>query len=77
MRKILICETTREEREQIVAESLDALEAACEGGAPNAAAMYQAYIDGEKELRDINREYNARYVAGMQGMERGGCGWAR
>ena len=35
--------------------------------------MYQAYIDGEKELREINMEFNARYVSGMEGPERRGC----
>ena len=24
--------------------------------------MYQDYIDGKKELREINMEFNARYV---------------
>ena len=24
--------------------------------------MYQEYIDGQKELREINMEFNARYV---------------
>ena len=31
------------------------------------------YIDGEKELREINMEFNARYVSGMEGPERRGC----
>ena len=26
------------------------------------AEMYQDYIDGKKELREINMEFNARYV---------------
>jgi len=28
------------------------------------AEMYEDYIDGKKELRDINMEFNARYVKG-------------
>ena len=34
----------------------------------------QAYIDGKKELRDINAEFRAGYLSGAQGPERGGCG---
>ena len=41
------------------------------------AEMYQAYIDGEKELREINMEFRARYVSGDQGPERAGCPSAR
>lgn len=70
---IRICETTREERERIVAESLGAIDATCDGCAPGIVEMYQDYIDGKKELREVNMEYNARYVSGMTGPERGGC----
>ena len=28
------------------------------------AEMYQDYIDGKKELREINMEFNARYIKG-------------
>ena len=48
----LIKDTTREEREQIVAESLGYMEANCDGCSSGLAEMYQAYIDGEKELRE-------------------------
>lgn len=58
----LISETTKEEREAIVAESLGNIEANCDGCMPGLAEMYQDYIDGKKELRDINMEFNARYV---------------
>ena len=58
----LISETTREEREKIVAESLGNIEASCDGCMSGLAEMYQDYIDGKKELRDINMEFNARYV---------------
>ena len=33
------------------------------------------YIDGKKEIRDINREFTARYVHGAQGPDRIGCGF--
>ena len=74
MKSYLIKDTTREEREQIVSESIGQIEAACDGCAPGVAKMYQAYIDGEKELREINREYVARYVSGREGPTRSECG---
>ncbi|QFJ55074.1 purine biosynthesis protein PurH [Pseudobutyrivibrio xylanivorans] len=58
----LIKDTTKEEREQIVKESLGNIEANCDGCMAGLAEMYQDYIDGKKELRDINMEFNARYV---------------
>lgn len=70
----LIKDTTREERERIVEESLGNIEGGCDGCAPGLAEMYQAYIDGKKELREINMEFNARYVSGMDMPERSGCG---
>ena len=42
----LIKDTTKEEREQIVAESLGYMEANCDGCTSGLAEMYQAYIDG-------------------------------
>ena len=74
MNSMLIKDTTREEREAIVEQSLGAMEAACDGCAAGLYAMYQDYIDGRRELREINREYNTRYVSGMQGPGRTGCG---
>ena len=74
MNSILIQDTTREEREAIVEQSLGVLEAACDGCSAGLAEMYQDYIDGRRELREINREYNAWYVSGMQGPARTGCG---
>ena len=74
MKSFLIKDTTREERERIVSESVGQIEAACDGCAPGVAEMYQAYIDGEKELREINREYVARYVSGREGPTRSECG---
>ena len=73
MPSYLIKDTTREQREQIVSEALGALEASCDGCMPGLAEMYQDYIDGKKELREINMEFNARYVSGMEGPSRNGC----
>lgn len=69
----LIKDTTREEREQIVADSLGNIEATCDGCGSGLVEMYQAYIDGEKELREINMEFHARYISGEEGPEIGSC----
>lgn len=70
----LISETTKEEREQIVSESIGNISGSCDGCMAGLAEMYQDYIDGKRELRDINMEFNARYVSGMEKPQREGCG---
>lgn len=60
----LIKDTTREERQKIVDESLGNISASCDGCMAGLEEMYQDYIDGKKEIRDINMEFNARYVRG-------------
>ncbi len=67
----LIQNTTKEEREKIVADSLGNISASCDGCMAGIVEMYQDYIDGKKELKDINMEFNARYVSGMD-MEKQG-----
>lgn len=57
MSGVLISETTREERERLVAESLGNVDVACDGCAAGVIEMYQDYIDGRKELREVNMEY--------------------
>lgn len=71
---ILIKDTTKEEREKIVAESIGNIDATCDGCASGIVSMYQDYIDGKRELREINMEFRARYVSGEEGPERSGCG---
>ena len=44
----LISETTKEEREAIVKESLGNIEASCDGCMSGLAEMYQDYIDGKR-----------------------------
>ena len=68
----LISETTREEREQIVRESLGNIEANCDGCMAGLAEMYQDYIEGRKELREINMLFQARYVREEDAPEKGG-----
>lgn len=71
--RYLISETTKEEREKIVADSLGNMNAVCDGCMTGLADMYQDYIDGRKELRQINMEFNARYVKGGDRLSREGC----
>ena len=73
----LLSETTKEEREKLVAESLGNIEASCDGCSAGLAEMYQDYIDGKKELRDINMEFNARYIKGDDMPGRESCGYFR
>ena len=77
MKSILIADTTREEREQIVAESIGNIDGMCGGCSPGLIEMYQEYIDGRKELKEINMEFNARYTRGAAGPDRDGCGWSK
>ena len=76
MKSLLIKDTTKEEREQIVAESIGNISGSCDGCMSGLADMYQDYIDGKRELREINAEFRARYMSGAQGPDRGGCAFA-
>ena len=77
MKSILISDTTREEREQIVAESVGNIDGACDSCSPGLIKMYQDYIEGKKELREVNMEFQARYMSGATGPDRSGCGFSR
>lgn len=70
---IWIADTTREEREQIVADSIGNISGLCDGCSLGMIEMYQDYIDGRKELREINAEFQARYMSDTEGPERSGC----
>ena len=66
MRSLLIRDTTREEREEIVRRALSTCGGSCEGcsgcgntGGGRTKTIYQPYIDGEKELFQINEAYSA------------------
>lgn len=68
----LISETTKEEREKIVADSFGNIAASCDGCMAGLAEMYQDYIEGKKELRQINMEFSARYIKSGERPERTG-----
>ena len=71
MRSILIKDTTREERMQIVNQALSDCGSECEFcngcdnmGGGRVETMYQPYIDGEKEIAQINMEFRAGLTRG-------------
>ena len=76
MKSLLIADTTKAEREQIVADAIGNVDGLCDGCAPGLRRMYQDYIDGVKELRQINMEFRARYTSGAAGPDRSGCAYA-
>lgn len=64
MKSILVKDTTREERIKIVEQSLAVCGGACDfcNGCDNLGggridSYFQPYIDGEKEISEINAEY--------------------
>lgn len=73
MDKYLIKNTTREERERIVRESLGYGALGCDD-AMDGYDMYIPYIEGEKEISEITMEYRANYMKDMEREERSGCG---
>ena len=72
---ILIKDTTKEERERIVAESIGNINGSCDGCMSGLVDMYQDYIDGKREIRDINMEFRAQYVSGDDGPQKSDCGF--
>ncbi len=75
MESILIKDTTREEREKIVAESLGNISGSCDGCMAGLADMYQDYIDGKREIREINMAFRAGYESGVEGPQKSECGY--
>ena len=69
MNSILIKDTTREERERIVAESIGNVNGSCDGCMAGLADMYHDYIDGKREIKDINLEFRVSYESGSAGEE--------
>ena len=48
---------------------------ACDGCIAGLADMYQDYIDGKREIRDINMSFRVQYESGDEAPERTGCGY--
>ena len=72
VKSLLIRDTTKEERARIVHEALwGACGIDCEfcsgcdnRGGGRTETIYQPYIDGEKEIREINAEFHSTLVRG-------------
>ena len=69
MEDYLIKNTTKEQRERIVRDSLGCGGGSCENcsacgayGAIDPFEMYQPYIDGEKELSEINGSFQTTFL---------------
>lgn len=75
MDKFLIKNTTTEQREQIIKESLGYSDVVCDDCAAGYGYdMYQPYIDGEKELSEISNAFHASYVSeNLESMDKN-CG---
>lgn len=74
MKSILIKDTTKEEREQIVQESLgDGYYIGC--GFGSTGIDYQLYIDGKKELRELNQEADCGFEVAHPEERKSGCGY--
>ncbi len=74
---ILIKDTTREERERIIAESFGNTSGSCDGCASGLLDMYQDYIDGKREIRDINMSFSAHYESGEDVPEKSAGGYLK
>ena len=76
MKSILIKDTTREEREKIVAESIGYIDGSCDGCMAGLAEMYQDYIDGKREIKDMKMSFKATYESGDDGPSKNGCSYS-
>lgn len=74
MKSYLISDTTEEERRKIVEESLGFGSGMCDECASGIADMYDDYIYGKRELKDITMSFRTGFVSAMDGPERSGCG---
>ncbi len=68
-KRILIKDTTREEREEIVRKGLSCDANECEScsacgmyGAGNMLDIYLPYINGEKEIAEINEQFKGGVI---------------
>ena len=68
IKSILIKDTTREERIRIIQEGLNQCGGACDFcngcdnlGGGSVDTFYEPYINGEKELRQLNEEYRNKH----------------
>ena len=77
MKSILIKDTTREERERIVNESIGNVSGLCDGCAPGILSMYDDYFDGKLELREVYARFNRGFVDDIREDDDSSCGFAK
>lgn len=78
LKHLLIANTTREQREQIVRDALSDCEGCDEKVSDFDEAIYQPYIEGKMELNECTRAYRTKYMIGyMDREDRNGCGMGR
>lgn len=75
IKSLLIKDTTEDERRRIVEESLGNIEAGCDGCSAGILEMYEPYIKGEMELREVTMSFNRGYISGKELPVRGECGY--
>ena len=76
MAGFLIKDTTREEREEIVRQSLGIANGTCDSDEDAFLEMYDEYIEGKKEIAEINATYRANYVRAEDERIKGGCSYS-
>ncbi len=64
MRSLLIKDTTEAERRQIVEESLGYTDGFCDSCQIGIIDMYDDYIYGKKELKEITMSFRSGYISG-------------
>lgn len=74
MKSLLIKDTTEEERRKIVEDSLGYSSGMCDEAMSGLADMYDDYIYGKRELKEITMSFRSGVVTAMNGPERSGCG---
>ncbi|SKC09359.1 hypothetical protein SAMN06296386_1236 [Lachnospiraceae bacterium] len=74
--ELLIRNTTVAQRVKIVNEALGLDSVDCEGVPQSMIDMYDDYINGKKEIAEINASFKTEYVMGDDSArpEKGGCG---
>lgn len=76
MKSYLIKDTTEDERRKIVEDSLGFSSGMCDESQSGLIDMYDDYIYGKRELKEITMSFRTGFVTAMKGPERSGCDWA-
>ncbi|MDO4299462.1 MAG: hypothetical protein Q4C59_13475 [Lachnospiraceae bacterium] len=74
MKSILIKDTTKEERIALIREWIPVEDGLEDSGGIDLWEMYDAYIKGEKEISEINMEFNAGFYEEEDTKMAPGCG---